>query len=122
MCGLRVDGLVFFIKPSYFLHIRYSEKWMTSAFTNVRAVKAKIVPTKTITESQHYILSPYEYIVNGGIFGLNSRILEASSVPVFNRIIHWPRGEDRFYPLPHQSFEVRVAKFFGANNPSKEPI
>lgn len=76
MCGLRVDGLVFFIKPSYFLCIRYSEKWMTSAFTNVRAVKAKIVPTKTVTESQHYILSSYKYTVNGGMFGLNSHILE----------------------------------------------
>lgn len=129
MCGLRVDGLAFFIQPYYFLHIMQSEKRMTSAFTNVRAVKAKIVPLRTVTEAQHYTLTSCIYIQQCTRQQWNVWVKQSYSgvslVPIFKRIIYWPlwRGGGReIYPLPHQLLEVRVPKLFGANDHQKGPI
>lgn len=63
--GLTVDGLAFLIQPYYLLSIMYLAKWMTFAFTNVRAAKTKLVSTKTVTEAQHYILSSGMHIEPG---------------------------------------------------------
>lgn len=52
MCGLRVDGLAFFIHPYCLLRIMHSVKWMASAFINVRTEKAKNVSTEKVTEAQ----------------------------------------------------------------------
>lgn len=43
----------------------YLAKWMTFAFMNVRAAKAKLVSKKTVTEAQHYILSSCMHIEPG---------------------------------------------------------
>lgn len=47
MCGLRVDGLAFFIQPYCLLRVMHSVKWMASAFMNVRTEKAKMSPQRT---------------------------------------------------------------------------
>lgn len=52
MCGLRVDGLAFFIQPYCLLRIMHSVKWMASAFMNVRTEKAKNVSTEKVAKAQ----------------------------------------------------------------------